>query len=318
MRFYQDCACVNWLSKGFLFGGLMRSTLPEDRSMGVSLPSASSDYYPESYNRQPDITDTREFLKTSYAGQIKTRRVGEIVNDVKNAVRDVEGRVDSLNSSEKYGRVSFVVPKSRFEEFRSAVESLTHKKLYSEDISSQNLLSQKQSLEEQTISAVTFLTNLEKSKQDLDVRHNQALAALQTELRGVQTRLALVREEKAVAQGQERVATWQREETLLTQQEAPIRQRQNEENRAHTIQDRNLSTQINQANDQLQNLGRQDTQFTNNIETVNGSVAVTWVSWWQLARIFSPIHPTIVIIVLALLLLFYLNRRGYIPKAEFV
>src|SRR3989344_3583204 len=120
-----------WLGRGFLLGGLIRPAIMEDRSVGVSLPSASSDYYPGNYNnRQPDITDTREFLKTSYAGQIKTRQVGEIVNDVKNAVRDVEGRVDSLNSSEKYGRVTFVVPKSRFEEFRSAVESLTHKKLY--------------------------------------------------------------------------------------------------------------------------------------------------------------------------------------------
>lgn len=308
-----------WLGKGFLFGNFLRPTSFEDRSGGAVPSSLPADYYyPDEYRQRPDITDTREFLKTSYAGYLKTRDVSEMVKEVKNAVRDVEGRVDSLNSSDRYGYVSFVVAKSRFEEFRSAVEGLTRKKLYREDISSQNLLSQKQGLELQTETATKRLADLEKNKTDLNARHNSALASLRAELSNVQNRLVLVQQEKAVAQSSDQVAAWQREETSLLQQKAAIQGRQTEENRVYNSQSQSLTTQIGQVNSQLQNLGQQDTQFANNIETVNGSVAVTWVSWWQLAKIFSPIHPTIVIIVLALLLLFYLNRRGYIPKVEFV
>ena len=157
---------VLWLGRGFWSSSRMgfdATTVNKSYAPGVMMPRIDDDYYRGDYS-QSDISDTREFLKTSYYGQIQTRRVAEIVDDVKNEVRDVEGRVDSLSSSEKYGSISFVVPKSRFEEFRIGVEALTHRKLYAEDISSDNLLNQKQNLEQRTGVSVESLATLDKAK----------------------------------------------------------------------------------------------------------------------------------------------------------
>jgi Ca2+/Na+ antiporter len=124
--------------------------------------------YDGSYNKgygNPSISDTREFLKTSYASEIKTRDVSDTVKDVKNSVKGADGRIDSLESSEKYGYISFVVPKSKFEAFRDEIESLTHEKLYTEDISSKNLLTQKQGIEEQETDVNYRLTNIQIEKE---------------------------------------------------------------------------------------------------------------------------------------------------------
>src|SRR3989344_2652461 len=102
--------------------GIILNSLSTARMKSVSSPETGM-AFPDYYNDQSDITDTREFLKTSYSATLKTRDVPEMAKEVKNAIRDVEGRIDNINSSEKYGQISFVVPKSRFEEFRSAVES---------------------------------------------------------------------------------------------------------------------------------------------------------------------------------------------------
>jgi hypothetical protein len=114
-------------------GSLSMDSIPQVPSM----PSVGVDSggYGNNYNYgygkgQPDITDNREFNKVSYNATIKTRNVRETVRDVKGAVRDVEGRVDREQSAKDRGYVSFVVPKSKFDDFRDQVESLGNAKLY--------------------------------------------------------------------------------------------------------------------------------------------------------------------------------------------
>src|SRR3989344_7233420 len=79
------------------------STNIQESVPGAMMPTID-DYYRGDYG-QSDISDTREFLKTSYYGRIQTRQVADIVDGVKNEVRDVEGRVDNLSSSEKHGSI---------------------------------------------------------------------------------------------------------------------------------------------------------------------------------------------------------------------
>lgn len=243
--------------------------------------------YPNSYpyqNGTPDITDTREFLKTSYSAQIQTKDVADKVRDVKNAVRDVDGRIDNFSSSEKYGYVSFVVPKDKFDDFKDEVELLVHKKLYTENVSSQNLLGQKQGIEEQKSSLETRLAQLEKQKKDLDAQYAATLTHYAVSEQDVEVRNNLIKEE-----------------TRLYTEKSGI-----------------LQGQINQTRRMLEGNAKQDTQFTNNIETVNGVVNVNWVSNWEMVKIFSPIHPTIIIIVLVITLIWFLNRKAYLPKIEIV
>lgn len=68
----------------------------------------------------------------------------------------------------------------------------------------------------------------------------------------------------------------------------------------------------------LKNIEKTDEQFTDDIETVNGTVNVSWVTLWQMAEIFSPIHPTLVVIIIIIIGWFYFRHKSYVPKVEFI
>ncbi len=265
---------------------------------------------------QPDITDTREFLKTNFSAKIKTRKVADVIQEVTNIIKGSDGRVDSSNSSEKYGRVSFVVPKSKFESFKDQVENITHHKLYTENISSQNLLNQKQDIEQQTSSIVNTLANLQNQKSDLLAKHTQTITTINKELSRLKSEITAVRTVISQTTDESILAQLRIQENSLLKQETTQKQKLANENSAYIIQNQNLDNLINNSNNNLTNINKQDDQFTNNIETVNGYVEVNWVSLWQMAKIFTPIHPTIVIIILVIILWIYSKRKGYIPRVE--
>jgi len=251
--------------------------------------------YPDYYRQNPDITDTRQFLKTSYSADIKTRDVKDIVRDVRGIIRDVDGRIDNSQESEKYSYVSFVVPTSKFEAFRDEIESLTYAKLITVNVSSENLLGQKQSIEEQTRSATSTLANLEKQKKALTTRHNQTLAGMNAEL-----------------------DTLQNQVPYPTERADTIKQSIDNENKSYNSQNQNLTNQIDAYKATITWIEKQDTQFGNNIETVNGYISVNWISYWQMARIISPIHPSILLIILILVLWKVLILSKVVPKIELV
>ncbi len=284
---------------------------------GMISPDRGS-YYPDYYNGQNDITDTREFLKTSYYSTVKTRDVSEIVKEVKNAVRDVEGRIDSLSSSEKYGHISFVVPKSRFEEFRSEIEGLVHAKLYTETISSQNLLNQKQSLEERTEIITASLAELEKQKKALTDNHLVSVASINRDLANTRNQLAEIRRQIFSSDDQSGVTSLRDQETVLIQAEVNLKQNLTRENQSFASQNQSYVDRINQANKNLANVNKEDVSFTNNIETVNGTVDVYWISLWNLIREFSPINPWILVILIVIFGRRWLVRRGYMSRIELV
>jgi len=273
---------------------------------------------PDYYGGQPTINDTREFLKTNYSAQIQTRDVSGVVRDVKNAVAGADGRVDSINSSEKYGYINFVVAKSKFDSFKEEIESLVHKKLYTENVSSENLLGQKQGIEEQANSITKSLADLEKSKKDLDARHSVTLKSLASDLSSVQIQLATLRLEIANTTDNAQLTILRNQELTLIQRESTIKQNQNTENKNYANQSANLTSQIKQMNDNLANNIKQDVQFADNIETVSGYISVNWISYWQMAKLFSPIHPTIIVIVIILGILYALKRKKVLPKIELV
>jgi hypothetical protein len=68
----------------------------------------------------------------------------------------------------------------------------------------------------------------------------------------------------------------------------------------------------------LVSLARQDANLIDEVETVNGTVRVEWISYWQLASVFSPISPFWFIIILIILVLVYLQRKKGMPIVEFV
>jgi selenocysteine-specific translation elongation factor len=241
-------------------------------------------YYPMPYQNNPTINDTREFLKMSYSAEIKTRNVPDTVGYIESAVRNVDGRIDGSEENSENGYVSFVIPKSNLENFRAEIANFTNKKLIIENTSSENLLSQKQSIEAENTAANDSLATLKREQQDLLAKHYETLINLQNNIT---------------------------DPNLLSQSIS-------EENSNFNAQNQNLKYQINNVNTQLKNIAQEDTNFTNNIETVNGSISVSWISLWQLATIFSPISPLIIIIVLVIILWLIFRKKSYIPKIEFV
>ena len=285
-----------------------------ESTSGISMP-----FVPDAYpNEISSIRDTREFMKVNYGAEIKTRDVKDVMGDVKNAIRDADGRIDNLNETPKYGYINFVIPKNNFNNFRAEIESLTNEKLYIENTSLQNLLTQKQSIEQQKESATASLAELQKRQKDLAAQHTQVANNLQKELTTTQNQLAVVRATISTTSDVNELTTLRNQEYSLSQKEASLRQNLNSENTAYAVNSQSIKNQINDVNAQLANIEKQDVEFTDNVETVNGYISVNWISLWNMAKIFSPIHPTIIIIILVLLAWYYLNRKNYLPSIEFV
>lgn len=317
---------INKMSRpfGISDGDVAMSTLPTAPGIGMMEDGSYQKNYdimpvpPDYYGGQPSIQDTREFLKTSYSAEIKTRNVYDIVRDVKNAVAGADGRIDGMNSSEKYGYVSFVVAKDKFDAFKDEIESLVNAKLYTENVSSQNLLGQKQSIEEQADYLTKSLADLEKSKKDLDAQHAATVRSLANELFSVQSQLAVLRLEIANTEDNTQLAVLRSQENTLMQRESDIKQNQNTENKNYASQNADIQNQIKWMNDSLEGNIKQDIKFGENIETVNGHISVNWISCWQMAKLFSPIHPTIIVIIIVLGILYVMKRKKILPKIEVV
>jgi hypothetical protein len=307
------------INRPHYYGGMEDGAAIPQFDVGAGTSGAPSDYRGGMYyGGQPDVTDTREFLKTSYSSQIKTRDVRDAVKRVKGAVREAQGRVDSETSGPKYGYINFVVPKAKFESFRDEVESITHKKLYTENVSSQNLLGQKQNIDQQMNQATSSLADLEKQKSDLTTKHNQKMDAYRQELAGLQEGIVNYNKQLQNTEDEESKTFYIARIASLQQGIELNQKNQSAEIKNYNSQNQILTAQIKYAKDSVNNVEKRDDQFMDNIETVSGYVSVNWISYWDMATLISPIHPTIIIIILVLIALYFLNRKGYIPKVEFV
>lgn len=258
-------------------------------------------------------TDDREFIKTSYSSNFKTKNVSKLVNDIKNVVKGSDGRVDRLNTSPKNGYVQFVVAKSKFDSFRDEIESLTHKKLYFESISSQNLLTEKISIEDQMEEIEKRLANLINQKEILKNNHDKKVSSINKEIARIKSELIAVRAAIAVSVDQIAIDALKNQESVLLAQQVNQNKLLTNENSNYNRDNSNLENQINNANSNLVNINKVDDKFTDKIETVSGHISVNWISNWEMAKIFSPIHPTIVIIILVIILWIILRKRNLVP-----
>ena len=285
-------------------------------NVGISMPSAPDQSVSRIFrnDEKVPITDTREFLKASYHASIKSRSVQDVVNQAKNIVKGNDGRVDSISSSEKYGYLTFVVPKSKFEAFQTDIEGLTHKKLISVSSTSQNLLSDKQRIEGQMENLNNTLEELRQQKETLLASHTQTVASTNKELTSIRSQLSAVRKTIAETQDEDTLNTLRAQESSLVSRESTQKQKLATENTNFNNVNTILENQIKYQNANLEDTNTQDTNFTENIETVDGSIDVRWVSIWQLIKIFSPVPAELLVVVLVLVGWNILAKLNYVPK----
>ncbi len=239
--------------------------------------------YPYPYPH-PEVpaTDTREFLKIYYNAVLRTRDVPALTRRVETVVRGYDGRIDQQSSSDQYGSVSFALPQSKYEAFRTELESLVDSRFLTVNISSQNMLTQKVSIEEQQAAADTNLVATQTSRQKIVAAHISIVKALQSKITtATSTELA-----------------------SLTQQLA-------NENARYTKELSNADANVTYAQKWQKAVQTQDKQLLENIATVTGTVSISWMSLWQMLQLYLPgyLIPGI-FAVLTLISLFYDRRRA--------
>jgi hypothetical protein len=264
------------------------------------------------------ITDTREFLKTSYSAQIKTRDVPSVMDKAESIIHDMGGRVDSINNSTKSGYINFVIPKTEFYEFKDQIEKLTNKKLFTETEFSQNLLGQKQNIEQEADIIVKSLAELNTEKQNITNQHSKTINSINTNLASVGKELTSIKTLISSTTNADLLSTYRNQENILLQKQSTLNQNKNQENSSYTTKIANINTQINQANGNLDINTKKDIQFGNNIETVNGNISVNWITIWKIVEIYSPIPMSLVVLIFIILLWIILRKTKVLPKIKFI
>src|SRR3989344_2365994 len=217
-------------------------------------------YYPYPSPDVP-VTDTREFLKIYYNASLRTRDVPGTTRRVETTVRGYDGRIDQQSSSEKYGYVSFALPQSKYDAFRAELEGLVGSRFLTVNISSQNLLSQKVSIEEQQKQADTSLAEYQSARQRLVNAHASAVQALQAKIDAPETTAS--------------------DRTLWQQQLAS-------ENATYAKRLASADANIKYAQEWQKAVQTQDQTLLNTVATVTGTVSIQWIGLWDIAQLYLP------------------------------
>src|SRR3989338_1814079 len=266
----------------------------------------SKAYYPDRYpyyNQDVPVTDTREFLKAYYSANMRTRDVQCLTRRVVTTVRGYDGRIDQESSSPQYGSVGFVIPQSKYDAFRVELESLVNSRFLTVNVSSQNLLPQKQSIEEQQKQADDTLADYKAARQSIVNAHASAAKSLQSQIVADAEELVSLRAQIQTPQIQAQIQAVYDEWSLLNQQLA-------NENASYSSQLRNADANIAYAEKWQTAVATQDQALLDNVETVTGFVSLQWISLWTMAQLYLQGYwiPTI-FAVLAFLSYLWDRRR---------
>lgn len=261
------------------------------------------------YQPEIPITDTRQFLKTDYSAAIRTRQPQELTTRIQTMVRGYEGRVDSASSSDKYGSAAFVIPATKLDSFRAELSQLAGSRFIIEQTSAQNMLPQKQAIEQNRNDAQTHLTGTTAKRDGLTADHNKKISDWQAKLNTNASLLASLQ------------TKWNKYPDQRTQIEQQQRQAQQERaslNGQLTDENNNYQTQLNSLNAQIQSLeqalknaNQQDTQLTDSVATVRGTISLTKINIWQFINTYLPDYWVLYAAILAALTAYILHRRRF-------
>jgi len=292
-----------------------------------SFPNITSNYYRGDTNT---IKDTREFTKKSFNATLKTREVEDTSKKVEVLIKGMDGRIDSSSISEQYGNISFVIPKSNLDDFETQLRTYTNAKFYSQSISSQNLLNEKQNLERNQGETKNSISALTTQQKQAETDYTASSKVIKTEINTKNSQLTalknnILKKESDLSSATSTIiqADLYNQLALLRQNEQNLIQniqiaRSNLDNLTTTfkLQMSSLGFSLDQQNNTLANLATEEDTFFDKIETVNGYVSINYVSVWEMLDIYSPINPIIILFVLAFIIRIYFlskKEKGMVP-----
>lgn len=255
------------------------------------------------------VTDTRQFLKTDYSSTVKTRHAQEITSRIQTMVRGYDGRIDSANSSEKQGYIEFVIPTEKLESFRIELKQLVDARFTLEQTYTENLLPQKQVIEESMESSKARLTELTAQRDQLTASHNQTVASLESKISASNRKVANFQAQWNKASAEERPAL----ESQISQTQkdrASLNNQLTNENNNFSYKLSGLNTQIDVVEKNIKSIEKQDTELLNTVATVKGNITVTGINIWQFIGFYLPDYWLAYILLIAVIsaYLIYRNR----------
>jgi hypothetical protein len=251
------------------------------------------------------ISDTREFNKVSYSGNIRTREVEDIAKKVTALVHAAGGRVDNSSASEYSAYISFVLPKSNFESFQSDIVSLVNPKLYTKYINQNNLLNQKQNIETNQADNATQIAATEKQKSDLTTSHKKTLASYNASLIQVKNQLVYINTQLQKATNTSDIEDLKGQQKNFLSLQSSYNSDIAQENSSYNTSLNSYNASLEYLNKNKTDLVKTDQKFTEDVETVNGTISINHISLWQLFDVYSPISLATILCVLFLAAFIY-------------
>ncbi|MEK7113620.1 MAG: hypothetical protein AAB873_02205 [Patescibacteria group bacterium] len=274
--------------------------------MMTSSPSESTFYRENNLS----IKDNREFLKIGYNATLETRNTSDLAKKIEITVRGFDGRIDSVNNSDKGGYISFAIPKDKLEAFRLEIKDLVGERFYSEYINSQNLLSEKQGIENWQKQIEDRLEVLNSERGQLVKNHNKNISYYQGKIDAINTEIILLNLEYKSANLQRQIEITNRINQLQPDVSSFNAEILNE-NRNYNQRIYEKDNEIKTNRENLKSAQKQDSDLLERVETVNGSISLKWISLWRVVDVYLP-GPLLAWIFLGLGLVSYLWYRYYI------
>jgi hypothetical protein len=275
-----------------------------------SMIGGSSIYYPYPYqNGNVPVTDTREFLQVFYNATMRTRDVPGLTRSVETTVKGFGGRIDQESSSVQYGSVSFAIPQSKYDAFRAQLESLVGSRFLTVNISSQNLLPQKVSIEQQQTQANNSLADAQATRQKIVNAHVSAVQSLQAKINADDDQLTILRAQSSTPQLLIQIQSVSDDSTSLSQQLA-------NENASYTSRLSSADANIKNAQTYITAVQTQDQNLLNTVATVTGTVSIQWISLWDIALLYLPGYWIPAIFAALTVLSFLRDRRRSFSSAS--
>lgn len=237
-----------------------------------------------------DVSDTREFLKTYYQATIRTRNVTTLATRIQTIARGYGGRMDDISVNKESAHISFVVPKNKFDAFTEEMRGLVHPKFIEENISAKNLLSQKQVIEKQTNRAEETLFTVQQQRDILVKNHQSLVNNLQNQINSFNRQIRGLRNQYATTTSTAQQQILSNQVALVTQQQNQAKQVLAQENSRYETALRLNDVNVSASQDRVDNWYKEDSELLANVETVEASVSLRWISVWEVIELYVPIY----------------------------
>ena len=282
-----------------------------------SMPSLDNYYTPPFYGGgDSPITDNREFLKIGYNATVRTRRAPLLAARIETLIRGFGGRIDSASSGEKSGYISFALPKEELSTFQLAIKDLAGARFYTEQTNSQNLLPQKQMIEENQRQNEKNLSDLNAERGQIVRSHNQVVASHQSRVDSINRDIATLNAEYPSADAARRAQIL----NIINQLQAEIntiRYQIANENKSYQTKISDIDNKIRNTQENLRIIKNEDTNLINNVATVNGTISLTWINLWELADAYAPGRLLAWVFLLAAIAYYLFWHRRFIAVPDY-